>query len=54
MFNENYFDKIKELPEAIKQLGGLVATMMIIFLFFFFLNNIFVEGDELVAKMKIE
>ena len=54
MSNENYFDKIKELPEAIKQLGGLVATMMIIFLFFFVLNNIFGEGDELVAKMKIE
>ena len=54
MPNENYFDKIKELPEAIKQLGGLVATIMIIFLFFFFLNNIFGEGDELVAKMKIE
>ena len=54
MPNENYFDKIKELPEAIKQLGGLVAIMMIIFLFFFVLNNIFGEGDELVAKMKIE
>ena len=54
MLNENYFDKIKELPEAIKQLGGLVAIMMIIFLFFFVLNNIFGEGDELVAKMKIE
>ena len=54
MPNENYFDKIKELPEAIKQLGGLAATIMIIFLFFFVLNNIFGEGDELVAKMKIE
>ena len=54
MFNENNFDKIKELPEAIKKLGGLVVTMMIIFLFFFILNNIFGEGDELVAKMKIE
>ena len=54
MLNENYFDKIKELPEAIKQLGGLVAIMMIIFLFFFVLNNIFGDGDELVVKMKIE
>ena len=52
--NKNYFDKIKELPEAIKQLGGLVAIIMIIFLSFFVLNNIFGEGDELVAKMKIE
>ena len=54
MPNENYLDKMKELPEAIKKLGGLVATMMFIFLFFFILNNIFGEGDELVAKMKIE
>ena len=54
MNNENYFDKIKELPKAIKQLGGLLAIMMIIFLSFFVLNNIFGEGDELVAKMKIE
>ena len=54
MSNENYLDKIKELPEAIKQLLGLVAIMMIIFLSFFVLNNIFGEGDELVAKMKIE
>ena len=54
MLNENYLDKIKELPEAIKQLVGLVAIMMIIFLSFFVLNNIFGEGDELVEKMKIE
>ena len=54
MPNENYFDKIKELPDAIKQLGGLAVTIMVIFLFFFVLNNIFGEGDELVAKMKIE
>jgi hypothetical protein len=54
MSNKNYFDKIKELPEAIKQLVGLVVIIMIICLSFFVLNNIFGEGDELVAKMKIE
>ena len=54
MHNKNYFDKIKELPKAIKQLGGLAAIIMIIFLSFFVLNIIFGEGDELVAKMKIE
>ena len=54
MSNKNYFDKIKELPEAIKQLAGLVVIIMIICLSFFVLNNIFGEGDELVAKMKIE
>ena len=54
MLKKKYFDKIKELPEAIRQLGGLVAIIIIIFLFFFILNNIFGEGEELVAKMKIE
>ena len=53
MSKENYLKRIKELPEAIKQLGGLLVIMMIIFLSFFVLNNIFGEGDELVAKMKI-
>ena len=54
MPNENYFDKIKELPEAIRQFAGLAAIITIILLSFFVLNNIFGEGDELVAKMKIE
>ena len=54
MSKENYLDKIKELPESIKQFGGLVTLMLIIFLSFFILNNMFGEGDELVAKMKIE
>jgi hypothetical protein len=54
IFVEKYLDKIKELPETVKQFGGLVALMIFIFLSFFILNNIFGEGDELVAKMKIE
>ena len=54
MFVEKYLDKIKELPETVKQFGGLVVLMIVIFLSFFILNNIFGEGDELVAKMKIE
>ena len=54
IFAEKYLDKIKELPETVKQFGGLVALMIFIFLSFFILNNIFGEGDELVAKMKIE
>ena len=51
---KKYLDKIKELPETVKQFGGLVALMIVIFLSFFILNNIFGEGDELVAKMKKE
>ena len=54
IFAEKYLDKIKELPEIVKQFGGLVTLMIVIFLSFFILNNIFGEGDELVAKMKIE
>ena len=54
IFAEKYLDKIKELPEVVKQFGGLVTLMIVIFLSFFILNNIFGEGDELVAKMKIE
>ena len=54
MSKENYFHKIKELPEIIKQFGGLALLMVIVILSFAVLNNIFGEGDELVAKMKIE
>ena len=54
MSKENYFHKIKELPEIIKQFGGLVLMMIIVILSFALLNSIFGEGDELVAKMKIE
>jgi len=52
--DKKYLDKIAELPDAVKQFGGLVTLMTVIFLSFFILNNIFGEGDELVAKMKIE
>ena len=54
MSKENYLYKIKELPETVKQFGGLTLIMIIVILSFAILNNIFGEGDELVAKMKIE
>jgi hypothetical protein len=54
MFKENYLRKMKELPETTRQFFGLVALMLVIFVSFFVLNNIFGEGDELVAKMKVE
>ena len=50
MSKENYLHKIKELPETTKQFGGLVILMVIVILSFAVLNNIFGEGDELVAK----
>ena len=54
MIKENYLVKIKELPEHIKQTGGLVILVLIIISSFFVLNIMFGEGDELVKKMKIE
>ena len=54
MLKKNYFHKLKELPDATKQFGGLVLMMIIVILSFTILNNIFGEGEELVAKMKIE
>ena len=51
---QNHLNKINKLPEQIKKFVGLIAIMVIIFFSFLVLNNIFGEGDELVAKMKIE
>ena len=47
-------NSFKTLSEPVKQFGGLVGIIILIFFTFFVLNNIFGEGDELVAKMKIE
>ena len=54
MLKKNYFNKIKELPEHIKQLSGLAILIVVVILSFFVLNNMFGEGDELVKKMKLE
>ena len=54
MLKENYFDKIKYLPETIKQFAGLVLIVLIIFFSFSVLNIMFGGGDELVRKMKLE
>ena len=54
MFSQNYFNKIKSLPDFVKQTGGLLALILIIISSFFILNLIFGEGDELVKKMKLE
>ena len=54
MSNENYLNKIKDLPESVKQFGGLVLIVLIIFFSFSILNIMFGGGDELVRKMKLE
>ncbi len=54
MSQQNYFTKLKELPESVRQFGGLVIITLIIILSFFILNNIFGEGEDLIKRMKIE
>ena len=54
MSKEDYLNRIKDLPEAIKQFGGLVLIVLIIFFSFSVLNIMFGGGDELVRKMKLE
>ena len=54
MLKESYLDKIKELPELIRQMGGLVILVIVIISSFFVLNIMFGQGDELVKKMKLE
>ncbi len=44
MSNENYLNKIKDLPESVKQFGGLVLIILIIFFSFSFLNIMFGGG----------
>ena len=54
MSKENYLNKIKYLPETVKQFVGLVIIILIIFFSFSILNIMFGGGDELVRKMKLE
>ena len=54
MSQENYFTKLKKLPESVRQFGGLIIITLVIILSFLILNNIFGEGDDLVKRMKIE
>ena len=54
MLNETSFNKLKGLPENLKQFIGLIILTIVIISSFAILNNIFSEGDELVRKMKLE
>ncbi len=54
MSKENYLSRIKDLPENVKQFGGLLLIVLIIFFSFSILNIMFGGGDELVRKMKLE
>ena len=54
MLQNRYLNKLKELPEPARQLGGLVVLTAIIILSFGILNIFWGGGDELIRKMKLE
>ena len=54
MLQNRYLIKLKELPEQVRQFGGLITLTIIIILSFSILNIFWGGGDELIRKMKIE
>jgi len=54
MLQNRYLNKLRELPEPVRQLGGLVTIIFIVILSFAILNIFWGQGEELVAKMKKE
>lgn len=46
--------EIKKTDTTIKDFAGLIMITAVVIIFFTVLNSIFGQGDELVAKMKIE
>ena len=54
MIKNNYINKLKDLPETVKQFSGLLTLTVIIILSFGILNIFWGGGDELIRKMKIE
>ena len=54
MSRDKYLNKLKELPEPVKQFGGLVTITIIVILSFAILNIFWGGGDELIRKMKLE
>ena len=54
MIIHKYLNKLKELPEPVRQFGGLVTITIIVILSFAILNIFWGGGDELIEKMKKE
>ena len=46
MSKENYLNKIKDLPETVKQFGGLVLIVLIIFFSFYVSSKVFMCGSD--------
>ena len=49
-----YLNKLRELPDSVRQFGGLVTLTIIVILSFAILNIFWGGGDELIRKMKLE
>ena len=54
MSKENYINKVKDLPESLRQFIGLIFITLIVIVSFSILNGIFGQGDDLVKRMKLE
>ena len=54
MLQDRYLNKLRELPEPIRQFGGLVTITVIVILSFAILNIFWGGGEELIEKMKKE
>jgi len=54
MPQDRYLNKLRELSEPVRQLGGLVTITVIVILSFAILNIFWGQGEELVSKMKKE
>ena len=54
MLQDRYLNKLRELPEPIRQFGGLVTITVFVILSFAILNIFWGGGDELIEKMKKE
>ena len=55
MIENKYLNKLlKDLPEPVRQFGGLVSITVLVILSFAILNIYWGGGDELIRKMKIE
>jgi len=54
MLQNKYLNNLRDLPEPVRQFGGLVTITVIVILSFAILNVFFGQGEELVAKMKKE
>ena len=54
MLQNTYLEKLMKISEPVRQFGGLIILTIIVIFSFAILNNIFGEGEELIAKMKKE